>query len=345
MRALLHLLTFVLPASVLAFLTTGPHGLVPTLAAVLSIGALLLADAWAPAETRDPVPVLPDTWFDGILFALVLLHLAVVAALPFHLVGASLLQGVVAVFLVGNTQAQAIVLAHELIHRRPARFRLPGRLLLATVLYEHFYTEHLRGHHKHVATAQDPASARYGERFWPFLLRTVPGQFASAWAIESRRLQAHGWWDPRHRHNRVLHGLIVGWGLAGLVLAAFGPWIALAWLAQAAFAVLLLEGVNFIEHWGLERARKRVQPVDSWDSSGGLTYYMLIGLARHGDHHAHAARPWQDLRLFDDTPKMPWGYMATAYAAVFADGWLLLPRYRAELERTRLGPWREAVRS
>lgn len=79
--------------------------------------------------------------------------------------------------------------------------------------------------------------------------------------------------------------------------------------------------------------------VDSWDSESGLTYYMLIGLARHGDHHAHAARPYQDLRLFEETPKLPWGYLATAYCAAFADG-LLIPRLDAELKRRALGPYR-----
>ncbi|MCA9570768.1 MAG: fatty acid desaturase [Myxococcales bacterium] len=338
MRVVLHLLAFLLPAGTLLFLVTGPHGVGMSLVGLAVIAGLLAADTLGPPEVRDPDGSLPPAFFDGILAVLTVLHLAVIAALPVYVAATGpTFPALVATFLVGNTSAQGIVLAHELVHRRSPWFRQSGRLLLSGVLYEHFTTEHLRGHHKRVATPDDPATARYGERFWPFFVRTVPAQLRSAWDLECRRIGATRWTD--HRHNRVLHGLVVGWGAAGLVGVALGPWALLAHLGQAAFAVVMLEGVNFVEHWGLQRAGKRVQPEDSWDSAGGLTYYMLIGLARHGDHHAHAARPWQDLRLFAETPRMPWGYMATTYAAVFA-GSLLLPRLDAELRAKGLGPYR-----
>lgn len=337
MRPWLHLLTFVLPGWTLAYIATGPHGPIGALAGLLPIAGLLVLDVVAPQESRPPDDRLPAGFFDGLLHVLTALHLAVIAVLPFHVAaGGPTVGSLVAIVLAGNTSAQGIVLAHELIHRRAPRFHQAGRLLLAGVLYEHFATEHLRGHHRLVATPDDPATARYGEHFLPFLLRTVPAQFRSAWRLEARRLRGTPVFTLR---NRVLQGLFVGWGAVLVVGMTTGPVGLAAHLGQAAFAVLMLEGVNYIEHWGLTRAARHVQVEDSWDSAGGLTYYLLIGLARHGDHHANAARPWQDLRLFDATPKLPWGYMATTYAAVFANR-LLRPRLEAELQAKRLGPFR-----
>lgn len=343
MRVALHGLALFIPVLVLVYLATGPHGPVFSVFATLAVFVPIALDAVSGPERRDPDGRVPAPVWDGLLWVLFAIHLALIAVLPAYVARSGVsLDSLVAVFLVGNASAQGIVLAHELVHRTSAAQRLAGRALLAGVLYEHFFTEHVRGHHKRVGTPEDPATAAYGERFWPYFARTVPGQFASAWALEQRRLGFEGLIDRRQLHNRVLHGLVVGWGAAAAVLVVFGPLALLAHLVQAGFAVMLLEAVNFFEHWGLERQGKRVAVVDSWDSDSALTYYMLIGLARHGDHHAHASRPYQDLRLFDETPKLPWGYLATAYCAAFAD-FVLIPRLDAELRARGLGPYRVDV--
>ena len=35
---------------------------------------------------------------------------------------------------------------------------------------------------------------------------------------------------------------------------------------------------------------------------------MLFHLQRHSDHHAYAARPYQVLRHFEESPQLPYGY-------------------------------------
>jgi len=69
-----------------------------------------------------------------------------------------------------------------------------------------------------------------------------------------------------------------------------------------------------------------------------LTLYTLVGLSRHADHHAHAARPYSDLRWFDESPKMPWGYYATAITAIVYDA-AVRRRMDTELRRKELGPY------
>src|SRR6185436_4387750 len=109
------------------------------------------------------------------------------------------------------------------------------------------------------------------------------------------------------------------------------------YLLQAALAVRLLEAVNYFEHYGLARTTRKVQPSDSWDTDSWFTLYTLIGLSRHADHHAHAARPYQQLRHFEESPKLRHGYFGTVV-------WLLADNagFRAsmakELERRGLGP-------
>lgn len=103
----------------------------------------------------------------------------------------------------------------------------------------------------------------------------------------------------------------------------------------------LLECVNFFEHWGLERRGPRVSPVDSWDTTSWFTLYTLAGLSRHADHHAFAARPYQQLRHWDESPKLPAGYFGMVVLA------LAMPRrfetlMTAELKRRQLGPFAPA---
>lgn len=346
-RLALHLLCFAMPLITLAWGVTAPHPGLSSWPWVAVLIAAIALDFHASPERRPPMDA-PSWPFDAALYALAALQVINVGLLlrAVHLMGLSAPDAWVGILMVGTSSGySAIVVAHELIHRPQARFRQLGRLLMATVLYEHFTTEHVRGHHRRVGTADDPATARYDERLGPFLRRTVPGQLRSAWRLEAHRLgdADMALLDRRQLHNRVLHGAIVGWGLAGSFLVLLGPAPFVAFVLQAALAVLLLETVNYVEHWGIVRQHKRVTPVDSWDAEGWFTYYTLVGLSRHADHHAHAARPWQSLRHFDESPKMPWGYWATVITAIFRNR-ALRARMRQELERCALGPHTASAR-
>lgn len=337
-RILKHQLAFFLPLCVLLFHLSAPHTPLDTLLLTLPLIAAVALDGVASPE-RCPPAQRSGLPFDLTMLGLAALHLANLAGLVRLAAthsggGADLLVGII---LTGaSTGYTAIVLAHELIHRKNRWWQRLGRLLLATSLYEHFYTEHLRGHHVRVATAADPATARFDESFLAFFARTVPAQLRSAWALEGRRVGA-AWW-----RSRVLAGLLVGWGMLLLVGLWAGPVAAVAWAGQAFVGVLLLEVVNYFEHWGLLRRDRRVGVVDSWDAESWFTYYALVGLSRHADHHTHPSRPYPNLRAISESPKLPWGYFATAVVALFYNR-LLRARLRAELARTGLGPSSETT--
>lgn len=338
-----HLLCFVLPMTTLAFLLTAPHPWYLSLPWLVVVVGSVVADKRSRPERRQPAERLAGRPFDVILYTLVSMQF-VILALALHAVwayGFWRTDTLVAWLLVGiNSGYSGIVVAHELIHRPSRRLQRLGRALLVSVLYEHFYTEHVRGHHARVGTPEDPATARFGETFHQFYRRTVPAQLRSAWRLEAKRLGDENMplFDRRLLRSRVLHGLVVEWAIALAILAILGVGPFALYLGQALIATRLLEAVNYFEHWGLVRSAKRVSPLDSWDTESWFTLYTLVGLSRHADHHAYATRPYQQLRHWDASPKLPYGYFGMVEMVLFSN-----QRFRQvmteELRRTRLGPF------
>jgi alkane 1-monooxygenase len=337
-----HLASLAIPSMTLLFLWTGPHRWYVAPLFMLPLGTLLFIDQQDKVERRQPLESLPALPFDLLVYTLAGLQLLIVFELGQMFAAQSIfsMDMAMVITVVGGNSGFSIITAHELIHRRRKWEQNLGRLLLCTVLYEHFYTEHLRGHHRLVATEADPATAHFGETYSEFWRRTVPAQFRSAWALEATRLgdADMGLFDPRMMRNRILHGLLVGWGLAFAILYAFGPTAFVAFLLQAFLAVRLLEVVNYFEHWGLQRKSTRVRPQDSWDTHSRFTYYGLTGLSRHADHHAFASRPYQQLRVWDEAPILPTGYVGLV-DMVMINNESFVEKAVEELRRTRLGPF------
>ncbi|MGZ8725794.1 MAG: alkane 1-monooxygenase, partial [Aeromicrobium sp.] len=162
--------------------------------------------------------------------------------------------------------------AHELGHKKEEHERWFARVALAQTFYGHFFIEHNRGHHVRVATPEDPASSRIGETVWEFMPRTVSGSLRSAWGLEKRRLerreQSH--WTIR---NDVLNAWAFSVVLWGGLMIAFGWEIFPYLVLQAVVGIWLLESVNYLEHYGMLRARQesgrfeRVNPSHSWNSN------------------------------------------------------------------------------
>lgn len=338
-----HLWALLYPLTALAFSASGPH---PWYGALLFILPLVVShrlDTKPWDEPRQPLPRIPSWPFDALLFALVALQLLNVALLArlFSVQGFWSLDTLIAALVVGaNSGYSGIVVAHELIHRPVGWMRTLGRVLLCTVMYEHFYTEHVRGHHVRVGTPEDPATARFGESFARFFARTVPAQLRSAWRLETERLGDIDMKlsDRRLLRSRVVRGLVAEWALALGILWTCGAAAFFVFLLQALFAIRALEVVNYFEHWGLTRSGRKVQPVDSWDTTSWFSYYALTGLTRHADHHAFASRPYQKLRAWDESPKLPRGYIAM-FPLVLARNKRYQELMTEELRRRRLGPF------
>jgi len=148
-----------------------------------------------------------------------------------------------------------INIAHELSHRLNNKIEpLLARILLLTVGYVHWSIEHVYGHHRTVATPDDPATARYGETIISFLPRTIICGMMSSWRIETGRLRKRGIkkWSI---HNTVLFYSTLYFLTVLLIYTVFGPKATIFFITQGAVAIILLEIVNYVEHYGLKRKK------------------------------------------------------------------------------------------
>ena len=154
----------------------------------------------------------------------------------------------------GLTAGFAINTGHELGHKNSKLEKTLSKIVLAVPAYGHFTVEHNRGHHRLVSTPEDEASARMGESIYKFALREIPGAFRRAWQIERERLQSRDkpiW----HYSNPILQSYATSLLVAVILIAAFG-WLAIVFLViHHALAYWQLTSANYIEHYGLLRAR------------------------------------------------------------------------------------------
>ena len=234
--------------------------------------------------------------------------------------------------------AIAINVAHELGHRRRAIDRRMAMALLHSSFYPQFHLEHNRGHHVYVATGKDPATAPLGMSLYRFFFRAVPGVLRGAHRVAAEPLIARGKsaWSWR---NALLQQLALQLALMVAVALLLSPVALLAWLGAGAFGVVLLETVDYVEHYGLRRERgvdgsyEPVRPRHSWNSDHLLGRLLLFELPRHSDHHAHAARPFQALRTDDGAPRLPGGYPTMMVLAALPPLWFRVMDPRARTHR------------
>ncbi|MFM7176562.1 MAG: alkane 1-monooxygenase [Bacteroidota bacterium] len=261
-----------------------------------------------------------NAWFpDVLLFIHAALQTLCIASLlwTLHANEYSLVQYFLLALSVGaNSGASAIVIAHELIHRKNRWYRLVGSYLLFTAGNIYFYVDHLKVHHKHVGTDEDPATARKGETVYGFFKRSIIGQIASAWQVEKHRLTA-----SNRSQFSMSNYLVASLFLFSVLLLAIFFW--LGWLGvavymlQVFFANFLLEYTNYIEHYGLTRKpNERVTEHHSWQTDKVLSRFFLIDLSRHADHHYYASKPYHTLITYEKGPSLPFGYVSMIYVAL-----------------------------
>ncbi len=319
MTGLRYLLALLLPASIYtgllangfwSFAALGfAFGVVPVLESVLPTFAANLSEAQRAERLRQP-------WYDVLVVAQIPLHLGAIA-LFVHVVPADRANGDL-VSLAGHITAMgvscgslAINIAHELGHRPNAAYQRLAQGLLVTTLYGQFFIDHNLGHHKNVATPEDASTARYGEVLYAFWLRSMLGVWRTAWRLKPRLMA-------------VLFGAEVIY-LVGIYILA--PTALLPLVLAAIMGILLLETVNYIEHYGLLRQKvsalryENAQPAHSWNSNHPLGRFMLFELTRHSDHHAHPHKPYPVLDHYDEAPQMPAGYPAMMVLAALPPLW------------------------
>ncbi|MBC7987118.1 MAG: alkane 1-monooxygenase [Sphingomonadaceae bacterium] len=215
-----------------------------------------------------------------------------------------------------------IAVSHELLHRG-SRFAFP---LMATMGYSHYCVEHLRGHHVLVATPEDAATARRGEPYYAFVPRTIAWGLRTAWRIERLRLAraGHGVFSFR---NRILvwHGFTLT--LVAAIAWLLGPTSVALFVIQGAIGVSVLAAIDYIEHYGLLRAKlpdgryERIGPAHAWNCDYLITNVATFNLGRHTAHHERPGLPYYRLRTYPDAPQLPHGYSLMLTLALIPPLW------------------------
>jgi alkane 1-monooxygenase len=343
LTSLPYLQAAILPVAVFAFVITGPHRWPAALLWMTFPYAMVLLERRQGTFVAQPQRP-PRGWaFTALLLALGGMYLVnLFLLLRMSSQGGFWRMDTVAAFgFFGVYSAfSGIVIGHELVHRRGARERLFGRVLCAMILYEHFYTEHVRGHHARAATEEDPATARFGETYEQYFRRAVPDQWRSAFQLECRRLhiEGHGWVDRRQLRNRVIHGLVFEGLVLGAIAVGLGPAALAAFLLQAFSGVRYLEAVNYFQHWGLRRRSAGTHEQDAWETPARFTVFSMFALSRHADHHLHPSRPYQHLKLAQHSPMLVRGYLGTLLMVLYRNR-ALRDEMTGELRRLGLGPF------
>ncbi|MEO0311875.1 MAG: hypothetical protein RIQ89_1532 [Bacteroidota bacterium] len=255
---------------------------------------------------------------------------------------ASLIIGIANLKLMGHSMAGAvlstgissgsgaIVVAHELIHRKEKYWRFAGQLLLFSAGNFYFYVEHLKVHHKWVGTHLDPATSRYGESLYKFYIRTTIQQIRSAWNVEAQGLAKKNK-STFNFSNYVLTNILLHLLIAITVVIFLGAWSYFAFLLHALLANFLLEYINYIEHYGLSRnTNERCTEIHSWQSDKVVSRFFLIDLSRHSDHHYYASKPFHQLITYDRSPELPTGYASSIYLALLPPLWFKVMHARLQ---------------
>lgn len=327
MKRLKYLLIFLLPTTVaIAFESEGVLSFLPLFVffALVPLLELLIPKRWNTDAATETDLAQPNLIYNLLLYSLVPLQWIFV--FYFFTVqheapdlqtwwGRVLSMGLMCGII-------GINVGHELGHRASKFERFLGELLLLSSLENHFLSYHNRGHHANVGTHKDPATARRNELLFTFWFRSQIGSYFQAWQIEIKRMQItkqalFSW------RNKMLTYTVVQSILLFLIFWFFGKVALFGFLGSAIFGIILLETVNYIEHYGLARKLKPngqyelVKRHHSWNSNHLLGRAILFELSRHSEHHYKPDKPYQLLNRHESAPNMPTGYPGMMLLAFF----------------------------
>ncbi|WP_378180143.1 alkane 1-monooxygenase [Aquimarina sp. SS2-1] len=338
MRDLKYISAYSIP--VVAFLSIWLQGVYTYLTPIYVFGLIPIIELFTPSseENLDDDTKLSKSkkrLFDWLLYINLpiiysILFYALYTTTSFHLATYEIVGIVISTGLVLG--ANGINVGHELGHRF-SKERFIAKALLLPSLYMHFYVEHNFGHHQKAATNEDPATARYNQPIYFFWFTSVIGQYISAWKIQINLLKQ----DSRSFislkndmfwyliiYSFYLSALFIVFGLSGMIIA----------ILSGVVGFLLLETINYIEHYGLLRKKnktgryERVREIHSWNSNHLLGRILLFELTRHSDHHYRASKKYQLLDHHEESPQLPFGYPTSMVLSLFPPLWFVLMNKR-----------------
>ncbi|MEY1554882.1 alkane 1-monooxygenase [Yoonia sp. R2331] len=279
---------------------------------------------------RRTSPALPDQEFpvaNALSVILALAHFALLGAVVWGLAQPQLsLLGKVGVWYAAGLYFGQVsnANAHELIHKSGRILHRLGMWVYISLAFGHHTSAHVLVHHRHVATAQDPNSARQGEGFYRYAARAWRGSFVAGYTAEAARLSRV---DRGILHNPYLLYLGGAALMLGIAIALGGWQGAAAYICVAGLAQVQLLLSDYVQHYGLTRAigqNGKPEPVGdrhSWNSPHWYSSALMLNAPRHSDHHAHPGRAFPALTLPANGPTLPRAIPVMATVALVPPLW------------------------
>ena len=209
--------------------------------------------------------------------------------------------------------------AHELLHGKEPLDQILQRMLTSFLFYPHYKLIHIRSHHVHAGTDEDENTAWLNESIYSYIFRTIPGSMVRCWKMEARRCSGNG----LLKNKMFIYAIGQAALLLGLYLVS-GLHGTLFYLAHILGAHIVLESVNYIQHYGLMRKKnegeyEKTGAEHSWDTYHFFSSYVTFRVGHHSYHHI-AVKPYYLLSTEPRAPKLPVGYF-WAIAMVLLPPW------------------------
>lgn len=327
-----YLLAYCVP--LIAFLGIYIGGFWSYAGVVFAFGILPLLELIFPTDEKNYTEIeidsrLKNRFFDIFLY----LNVFIVYGILFFVLQKVTSSELSILEIIGTILSLGIVLgsnginvAHELGHREKLYERILGKLLLIPSHYTHFFIEHNHGHHLHVSTPEDPSTAKINQSLYAFWIQTVFGTYTKAWKIQRKlnQIENRSWYSFK---NDMLWFTLIQISYLIMVYYFFGGIGLFVALLSGIVGFLLLETINYIEHYGLRRTilpsgrYERVSEKHSWNSNHILGRIMLYELTRHSDHHYKSQKKYQVLEYHDVSPQMPYGYPTSMLLSLIPPIW------------------------
>ena len=211
---------------------------------------------------------------------------------------------------------------HEMVHKKEDIHKMVGGIPYFLCSYSHFGPEHTKGHHKHIATEEDPVSAGKGTTFYEHIFKAVYGSHVSSWNREVERIERMG--GNKILSNQMFHFFLMHLCKYVFVYGVFGMGGLYFQCIYTIAGLFWVEAVNYLEHYGLRRDKDAdgvYEPVSGFHSWNAPASTISAKIQRHSDHHCIAYRPYQILKHFEDVPHLPFEYFIALLVALCPPVW------------------------
>jgi len=254
------------------------------------------------------------------------------------------------IFVWGYSTGIGGLAGHELIHKKESVHKFFGTYQFSRFLYGHFLMEHISGHHKNLATKDDPATPLIGDNLYSFSVRSAYVGFYNTLVRETKRInhlikkkKDANFFTTITTHllkNKMISISMTQVGYLYLIAYVFGVKAMLFQVAISMVGIFFVEWINFIEHYGLRRSQDNNGVYESITYNHSWNAYsttLLFRIQRHSDHHAHAYRPYQILRLIENTPMLPYDYVMCFIISLCPPVWraVMDPRVKSLKQKSK----------